>query len=261
MKKKTFKGSTMLSPVPAVLVTNKNKAGEHNVFTVAWTGIVSSAPPMIYISIRPERLSYDHIKSSMEFVINLPSKNMVKVLDYCGMRSGRTNDKIKECKFTMKDSTKIKTKYIEECPINLECKVKDIVKLGGSHDMFLAEIVAVNVNEDLIDKNDKIHFDWAELIAYSHGEYFQMNKRRLGNFGFSVAKNKKILKKKDKIIDKPKNSIIEKSSTKTQKKPTSSKLAKEKTSSKVKKEKSFSKEELEATKIIKDFKQSKKKKR
>lgn len=261
MKKKTFKGSTMLNPVPVVLVSSKNRKGEHNVFTVAWTGIVSSTPPLLYISVRPERLSYENIKGTGEFVVNLPSKDMTKELDYCGVRSGKTNDKIKECKFTMKDSTKIKTKYINECPINIECKVKDVMKFGGSHDMFLAEIVAVNVNEDLIDKNDKIHFDWAELIAYSHGEYFQMNKHRLGNFGFSVAKKRKVIKKKDKIMDKPKiastknsspkNSTMEKSSTIIQKKKNSPKSTKDK---------NFSKEELDAKKIIRDFTKSKSKK-
>ena len=139
MKKRNLKGSVVLNPVPAVLVTCKNSEGKDNVFTVAWVGTICSRPPMLSISIRPERLSYDYIKETMEFTINLPSKKQTKVVDFCGVRSGRQIDKIKECAFTLHDGLKVKSSYIEECPINIECKVKDIIKLG-SHDMFIAEV-------------------------------------------------------------------------------------------------------------------------
>jgi flavin reductase (DIM6/NTAB) family NADH-FMN oxidoreductase RutF len=191
MKKQIFNGSTMLNPVPVVLITSKNKKGESNVFTVAWTGIMSSEPPLLYISIRPERLSYENITETMEFTVNLPSKNLVKLVDYCGVKSGRKNNKIKECNFTLKKGKKVKSDYIEECPINIECKVINILKQGGSHDIFISEILCTHVNEDLIDSNQKIHFDWADLIVYSHGEYFPLNKKRIGSFGFSVGKKKK----------------------------------------------------------------------
>ncbi|MGF6906346.1 flavin reductase family protein [Fusobacterium sp. PH5-44] len=268
MKKKAFKGSTMLNPVPVVLVSSRNRDGVHNVFTVAWTGIISSTPPLLYIAVKPERLSYENIKSTREFVINMPSKDIVKSLDYCGVRSGRTNDKIKECNFTMKDSKKIKTKYIDECPVTLECKVRDIIKFNSSHDMFVAEIISTNVNEELIDKNEKIHFDWANLIAYSHGEYFQMNKLRLGSFGFSVGKRKIAVRKKDKILEKPKNLDMNKSksenktSTSVKSKSSNKNYSKSisKPSSKIvsksdNKEKinTFSKEKSEAKRMIKEF--------
>jgi len=165
MKKRNLKGSVVLNPVPAVLVTCKNSEGKDNVFTVAWVGTICSRPPMLSISIRPERLSYDYIKETMEFTINLPNKKQ--------------------------------TTYIEECPINIECKVKDIIKLG-SHDMFIAEVLTSHINEDLFDEKDKIHFEKADLISYSHGEYFALSKDAIGKFGYSVAKKKKKINKKSK---------------------------------------------------------------
>ena len=137
-EEKKFKRKCSFKPVPTVLVTCKNLEGKDNVFTVAWVGTICSRPPMLSISIRPERLSYEYIKETMEFTINLPSKKQTKVVDFCGVRSGRQIDKIKECAFTLHDGEKVKSSYIEECPINIECKVKDIIKLG-SHDMFIAE--------------------------------------------------------------------------------------------------------------------------
>lgn len=189
MKKKTMKGSVVLNPVPVVLVTCSNLKGQDNVFTVAWVGTICSKPPMISISIRPERLSYNYIKETMEFTINLPTKKQVKATDFCGVRSGRKIDKIKEMKFTMVDGEKIKTKYIKDCPINIECKVKDILKLG-SHDMFIAEVLCSHIDENLFDEKEKIHFEWAELITYSHGEYFSISDKAIGKFGYSVMKKK-----------------------------------------------------------------------
>ncbi len=199
MTKKIFKGSAMLNPVPSVLITSKNKEGKINVFTVGWIGTACTIPPMITVAIRPERLSYEYIKQSKEFVVNLPSIDLVKAVDFCGVRSGKTIDKIKECKFTLAPSENIETPYIENCPIALECKLKDIIPLG-SHDLFLAKIIAVHVEEDLIDSKGKIHFEKANLICYSHGEYFGLSKKALGSFGYSVRKNKKskkITSKKD----------------------------------------------------------------
>ena len=174
MKKRMMRGSVVLNPVPVVLVTCRNSEGKDNVFTVAWTGTICSKPPMLSISIRPERLSYDYIKETREFTINLPTKKQTKATDFCG--------------------EKIETKYIEECPVNIECKVKDIIKLG-SHDMFIAEVLCSHIDEDLFDEKDKIHFEKANLITYSHGEYFSISEKSIGKFGYSVMKKKKKLKK------------------------------------------------------------------
>lgn len=189
MNKVDFKGSVILNPVPVVLITSKNKAGKTNVFTVGWTGTINTKPPMLYISIRPERLSYEYIKETMEFVVNLPSSDLVKKVDYCGVRSGKKNDKIAEMGFTLKESHNISTPYIDECPVNIECKVTNIVPLG-THDMFIAEVVGSHVNEDLFDDKGKIHFENANMMSYCHGEYFPLAKKPIGSFGFSVMKKK-----------------------------------------------------------------------
>ena len=189
MNKIEIKGSVILNPVPVVLVTSKNKEGKTNVCTVGWTGTINTKPPMLYISIRPERLSYEYIKETKEFVVNLPGSNLVKAVDYCGVRSGKRNDKIKELGFTLSESSNISVPYIDECPINIECKVKDIIPLG-THDMFIAEVVGSHINEDLFDEDGKIHFENANMMAYCHGEYFPLQKHPVGSFGFSVMKKK-----------------------------------------------------------------------
>jgi flavin reductase (DIM6/NTAB) family NADH-FMN oxidoreductase RutF len=189
MNKIDFKGSVLLNPVPVVLVTSKNNTDKTNVFTVAWTGTINTKPPMLYISIRPERLSYEYIKESMEFVVNLPSSDLVKKVDYCGVRTGKKNDKITEMGFTLKEGHNVSTPYIDECPVNIECKVKNIIPLG-THDMFIAEVVASHVNEDLLDEKGKIHFENANMMSYCHGEYFPLSKKPIGSFGFSVMKKK-----------------------------------------------------------------------
>ena len=175
MNKVEMKGSVILNPVPVVLITSKNKEGKTNVFTVGWTGTINTKPPMLYVSIRPERLSYEYIKETMEFVLNMPGSNLVKAVDYCGVRTGKKNDKIKEMGFTLKESTHVCVPYIEQCPVNIECKVKNIIPLG-THDMFIAEVVGSHVNEDLFDENGKIHFENANMMAYCHGEYFPLQK-------------------------------------------------------------------------------------
>lgn len=197
MEKVTFKGSAMLNPVPVVLISCKNNEGKDNVFTVGWIGTACTKPPMITVAIRPERLSYEYIKETMEFVVNLPSKNLVKEVDFCGVRSGRTIDKVKEMNFSMTKCENISASLIEDCPISLECKVKSITPLG-THDLFLAEIVCSHVNSDLIDEKGKIHFEKANLISYCHGEYFALNPKALGSFGYSVMKKKTMKKKKIK---------------------------------------------------------------
>ena len=190
MKKRYLKGSVILNPVPVVLITCRNLEGKENIFTVAWIGTVCSKPPMLSISIRPERLSYDYIKETMEFTVNIPNRKLTKITDFCGVRSGRQINKIEEMNLTMIKGSEIETSFIEECPISIECKVKEIIKLG-SHDMFIAEILCSHINEDLFNEKDKIDLTKADLIAYSHGEYFSVDKNPLGKFGYSVMKKKK----------------------------------------------------------------------
>ena len=200
MKEKVeFKGSVVLNPVPVVLITSKNKEGKENVFTVGWIGTVCTKPPMLSISIRPERLSYEYIKETMEFTVNLPSINMTKAVDYCGVRPGRKFDKIKEMNFTMREGSNVNVSYIDECPVSIECKVKSIIPLG-THDLFIADVVGSHIDKDLIDEKGKIHFEQADLITYCHGEYFKMDTEALGRFGYSVAKNP-IVKEKSKKED------------------------------------------------------------
>lgn len=187
MSKVQFKGSTLLNPVPAVLITSKNNNGDLNVFTAAWVGTVCTHPPIISVSIRPERLSYEYIKEKGEFVINLPSSNLVKELDFCGVRSGRQIDKIKKCNFKLDNCSYVDVPMIVDCPVSLECKVKKIIPLG-SHDLFLGEILSVNVDDRLIDTNGKIHLEKAQLLCYSHGEYYPLTHKSLGKFGYSICK-------------------------------------------------------------------------
>ena len=190
MSKRVFKGSAILNPVPAVLITSQNKEGKINVFTVGWVGTACTRPPMITVAIRPERLSYEYIKESEEFVINLPSASMTKAVDYCGVVSGRREDKINKLNLAVETSQKVVAPSLRDCPVNIECKVKSITPLG-SHDLFLAEVLSISVDEDIIDSKEKIHLERANLIAYSHGEYFSLNNKPLGKFGYSIQKKKK----------------------------------------------------------------------
>ena len=190
MSKIDFKGSVILNPVPAVLISTQNKAGLHNVFTVAWTGTICTKPPMLSISVRPERLSYEYIKETLEFALNMPSSNLVNAVDYCGVKTGRKNNKIKEMGFTMKTCDKINGSYIDECPVSIECKVREIIPLG-SHDLILADVLCSHVDERLMDEKGKIHLEEAKLLNYCHGEYYPMAKKSLGSFGYSVKKKNK----------------------------------------------------------------------
>lgn len=188
MAKQFWKGSALLAPVPAALVTC-GTIEKPNVLTVGWTGIVCTRPPMTYISVRPERFSHDIIMNSGEFVINLTTSAMVKQVDFCGVKSGKDIDKITACGFHTIPANKVSVPLIDECPVSLECKVTEN-KLLGSHTMFLAEIIGVDVDEKYIDSKGKLNLQQCGLAAYAHGEYFAIG-RKLGDFGFSVRKKKK----------------------------------------------------------------------
>ena len=188
MAKKTLKGGALVCPLPPTIVSCGDMESS-NIITIGWTGILNTVPPKTYISVRPTRHSYNIIKESGEFVINLTPAVLVKEADYCGIYTGKKVDKFAKCKLTKEQATVVSCPMIAECPVSIECKVTDIVPLG-SHDMFMADIVAVNVNEELFDKDGKFHLEKADLIAYAHGEYFTLGKR-LGNIGFSTNKKKK----------------------------------------------------------------------
>lgn len=194
-EKVDLKGSVILNPVPVVMVTSRGKDGKDNVFTVGWVGTVCTKPPMLSISVRPERLSHKYISETMEFTVNMPTSRLTKAVDYVGVRSGKTVDKIKEMNFTMKEGTNVSSPYIDECPVSIECKVKTVLQLG-THDCFIAEVVGSHVNKNLFDEKGKIHLEKADLISYCHGEYFKMDTNPLGSFGYSVAKKKKALQSK-----------------------------------------------------------------
>ncbi|GMQ56395.1 flavin reductase family protein [Vallitalea sediminicola] len=186
MAKINWKPGNMIYPLPAVLVTCGNNIDNYNVITIAWTGTICTNPPMTYISVRPNRYSYNIIEETKEFVINLSCEKLVRAVDYCGVRSGRDINKFKEMNLTIEEAKEVKAPLIAESPVNIECKVKEIIKLG-SHDMFMAEVVAVNADEKYLDDNNKFHLDKSNPICYSHGTYFGLGKK-LGTFGYSVAK-------------------------------------------------------------------------
>ena len=188
MAKTKWRGGTLLAPVPPALVTCKDGDRE-NVLTIAWTGIVNSDPPKTYISVRPSRYSYEIIKNSGVFAINLTTKSLVRAADWCGVRTGAKLDKFERCRLLREKANEIDCPILADSPLVLECRVTDVIPLG-SHDMFLSDIVAVDVDEALVDESGKLHLDRAGLVAYSHGEYFELGKR-LGKFGYSVAKKKK----------------------------------------------------------------------
>ncbi|WZL71903.1 flavin reductase family protein [Clostridiaceae bacterium 35-E11] len=189
MSKITWKPGTMVYPIPAVLVTCGDKKENYNIITIAWTGTVCSNPAMTYISLKPERYSYPIIKETKEFVINLTTEELAKATDFCGVRSGKNVDKFKEMKLTPEKASVVKAPLIKESPVNIECKVERIIKLG-SHDMFIAKVVAVNIDDHYLDNKNKFHLDKAKPLCYSHGQYYGL-KKSLGGFGFSVAKKKR----------------------------------------------------------------------
>lgn len=188
MEKTTWKGSVQLAPVPPVMVSCGTME-KPNVLTIAWTGVLNTQPPMTYISVRPERYSYKLIKDSGEFVINLPTSALVKAIDYVGVRSGANENKFEAAKLTAQAASQLDAPMISESPLSLECKVRQIIPLG-THDMFIADIVAVNAANEIIDKDGKLDLSKANLCTYVHGEYFSLGKK-IGSFGFSVRKKKK----------------------------------------------------------------------
>lgn len=190
MSKQTWKPSTILNPVPVVMVTSVDKEGKPNIITLAWAGTINSEPPMVSISIRKSRYSHGLIKDRREFVINLTTEKLAYVTDFCGVKSGRDMDKFEAAKLTPEKASVVGVPLIKESPVNIECVVKQIIELG-SHDMFLGEIVAVDVDESLLDEKGKLHMDKAGLICYSHGEYWSL-KKALGFFGYSVARRKNL---------------------------------------------------------------------
>lgn len=188
MNKLKWSGSALLSPVPPVLVSC-GTAEAPNVLTVAWTGILNSQPPKTYISVRPERHSHALIRENKEFIINLPTTALVRKIDYCGVRSGRDENKFTAQQLTPLPVEDFACPMVGESPVSLACRVTDIVSLG-THDMFLADIVAVYVDADLVDEKGRLRLAKAGLCAYAHGEYFALG-RKIGDFGFSVKKRKK----------------------------------------------------------------------
>lgn len=176
----------MLYPVPAVMVSCGRQGEKANIITVAWAGTICSDPVMVSVSIRPERYSYGIIKETGEFVVNLVNNRLVFAADYCGVKSGRDVDKFREMQLTPLPSRQVGAPGIAESPVCLECKVTQVIPLG-THDMFLAQVVGVTVDEQYMDEKGKFHLNSAGLVAYSHGEYFELGKK-LGSFGYSVRK-------------------------------------------------------------------------
>ena len=185
MAKIVWPGGALLAPVPAALVTC-GSLEKPNVLTVAWTGIVNSTPPKTYISLRPERYSYEIIRETGEFVINLSTQALARAADFCGVRSGRQVDKFEKMGLTALPSSAVSAPLLGESPLSLECRVFQTIELG-SHTMFLADIVAVDVEDALVDEKGKLHLERADLISYAHGEYFALG-RKLGTFGYTVRK-------------------------------------------------------------------------
>lgn len=188
MAKQRWKGGALLGPLPPVMVSCGDMESA-NIITIAWTGILSTIPPKTYISVRPSRHSYKIIKETGEFVINLTPASLIKTADFCGIYTGAKVNKFEKCGLHKQQASELSCPMIEESPLSIECRVTDIVPLG-SHDMFIADIVAVNVDEDLIDKDGKLRLDKASLAAFAHGEYYELGKR-IGTFGFSARKKKK----------------------------------------------------------------------
>ncbi|MBO5907821.1 MAG: flavin reductase family protein [Clostridia bacterium] len=198
MKRKSFKGGALTAPVPAAIVTVGNME-KYGALTVSWTGILATVPPKTYVSIRPSRNSYPILKEGGEFVVNLPSADMARAVDYIGIYSGKKVDKLEKCALTKVKSERVDAPTVAECPIALECVVSEVIPMG-SHDVFVADIVSVSAREDLIDAEGKIRFDRANLLAYAHGEYFLLGEK-VGRFGFSTDKGEEKRKKSNAISE------------------------------------------------------------
>ena len=187
--KETWKPGTLIYPLPAILVSSGSSPDDYNMFTAAWVGTLCTNPPMCYVSIRPERHSYELIKQNMEFTLNLTTVSMARATDWCGVRSGSEYDKWKETGLTPIKGEKVACPSIEESPLSIECRVKSIQRLG-SHDMFIAEVLNVRADDKFIDpETGQFSLSDANLMAYSHGFYYELG-QMIGRFGFSVQKKK-----------------------------------------------------------------------
>lgn len=204
MSKVQWKGGTFIYPIPAVMVSCGTME-ESNIITVAWTGILNTNPAMCYISVRPERYSHNIIKENGEFAINLTTRQLAYATDWCGVKSGRDVDKFKEMKLTKERANIIKAPLIKECPVSVECKVKEIVPLG-SHDMFVSEIVAIDADEKYIDEKGAFDIGKCDLIAYANGGYYPLESK-IGKFGYSVQKKSKTAKNSKINAKRTKNKI------------------------------------------------------
>ncbi len=187
MKRKNLSPGALTAPLPPCMVTVGDMEN-NNVLTVAWTGILATVPPKTYISVRPSRYSHKFLDAGREFVINLPSSALVREVDFVGIYTGAKMDKFERCGLTRIESEKVAAPTVAECPIALECRVTDVRNMG-THDVFFADIVSISCREDIIDKEGKLHFERADLLAYAHGEYFNLGER-IGRFGFSTDKKK-----------------------------------------------------------------------
>ena len=188
MEKSLWKPGTMLYPLPAVMVSCGDKKENYNIITIGWTGTICSEPPMLYISVRPSRHSHDIIKRTGEFVVNLTTKKLAYATDLCGVKSGRSVNKFEKLKLTPVPGAQVSAPLIKESPMNIECRVKDVISLG-SHDMFIADVLCVHADKKYINKKGAFNFAAIEPICFCHGKYYAVGKE-LGHFGFSVRKKK-----------------------------------------------------------------------
>lgn len=213
INKVSWKAGNMLYPLPAVMVSLTDKEGNSNIITLAWAGTICTNPPMLSVSIRPERYSYKIIKETGEFVVNLTTKELAYATDYCGVKSGKDVDKFEKTRLTKLASEKINAVAIAESPVNIECKVRQIMELG-SHSLFIADVVNVRVDSRYIDEKGRFNLAKSELIAYSHGRYYELGKE-LGTFGYSIKKSKETTKKvkKETKEKQSENKKIKKSGT------------------------------------------------
>ena len=186
MPKETWKPGNMLYPLPAVLVTTRDREGHDNVCTVAWTGTVCSDPAMLSISVRPSRLTWNYLKETGVFVVNLTTEKLVRAVDYCGVKSGRDTDKFADMGLTAEEAEMISCSCLAESPVSIECRVKETLDLG-SHTMFVAEVLAVHAEKDYMDENGRFDLMKARPVVYSHGTYFGLGEK-FGTFGYSVRK-------------------------------------------------------------------------
>ncbi len=196
MGKQQWKAGNMLYPLPAVMVSVTDGNGKDNIITIAWTGTVCTNPAMVSISVRKSRYSYEMLKKTGEFVINLTTEKLAFATDYCGVKSGRDVDKFREMKLTKVAASYVKAPMIGESPVNIECQVTSVQELG-SHVLFLAKVLAVHADEAYMDENGKFDLQKSQPLVYSHGEYYSLGKK-LGTFGYSVKKKKRKREKKNR---------------------------------------------------------------